>query len=407
MKEKVIQHVQQTSLTIVLSEIQAIRRKNTVRTACRVYKDGKIGISGCIGKADEKELFAKAEQNLEYQIDYPVEPTENLKSHTKIDECKITDGELCNDVDKILKELTRLHPDFTVSHKVNLNEIECKMENELGMDLSFSDRTIQVAMLLRQKGSSDIMNTAFGIPTRKLEPEKIIKASSELISAYTNMLPFPKEPLPLILQDNIVTPIFDRDLSAKLMGTGSSLFQKQIGQEVFAKNFSLKIENDPIESFSPTFDMEGVITPDNLTYLVKDGVILRPYSDKRTSKMYGYENTGCAIGGSYDSVPTLGSPKLNIESGQKSLKELLNGQMGLLVMFAGGGDFTPDGKYASPVQLAYLTDGEKLIGRVPEFTIKSSIYDIFGKNFIGMSSDRLYTNNNDRMLVTRMDIEQL
>ena len=81
--------------------------------------------------------------------------------------------------------------------------------------------------------------------------------------------------------------------------------------------------------------------------------------------------------------------------------------MGLLVMFAGGGDFTPDGKYASPVQLAYLTDGEKLIGRVPEFTIKSSIYDIFGKNFIGMSCDRLYTNNNDRMLVTRMDIEQL
>ena len=406
MKEKFTHHFQQTSLTIVLSEIQAIRRKNTTRTACRVYKDGKIGIAGSIGKADIYELYAKAEQNLEYQIDYPVEPTKNVKSHCKIDTCKITDGELCNDVEKILKELTRLHPDFTVSHKVNLNQVEVTMENELGLDLSFSDRNINIAMLLRQKGSSDIMNTIFGDITRNIEPEKVIKASSELISAYTNMLPFPKESLPLILQDNIVTPIFERDLSAKLMGTGSSLFQHQLGKEVFAKDFSLKIENNPIETFAPPFDMEGVITPESVSYLVKDGVILRPYSDKRTSMMYGYENTGCGEGG-YDSVPTLGAAGVKIQPGKKTIKELLNGQMGILVMLAGGGDFTPDGKYASPVQLAYLTDGEKLIGRLPEFTIKSSIYDIFGKNFIGMSSDRLYTNNNDRMLVTKMDIEQL
>ena len=255
MKEKFTHHFQQTSLTIVLSEIQAIRRKNTTRTACRVYKDGKIGIAGSIGKADTDELYAKAEQNLEYQIDYPVEPTKNVKSHCKIDTCKITDGELCNEVEKILKELTRLHPDFTVSHKVNLNQVQVAMENELGMDLSFEDRNINVAMLLRQKGSSDIMNTIFGDVTRTLESERIIKASSELISAYTNMLPFPKEPLPLILQDNIVTPIFERDLSAKLMGTGSSLFQNQLGKEVFAKDFSLKIVNDPIETFAPQFDM--------------------------------------------------------------------------------------------------------------------------------------------------------
>ena len=122
--------------------------------------------------------------------------------------------------------------------------------------------------------------------------------------------------------------------------------------------------------------------------------------------MYGYENTGCGDG-AYDSVPTLGSADARVVAGNKTLKELLNGQMGLLVMFAGGGDVTPDGKYASPVQLAYLTDGEKLFGRVPEFTIKASIYDIFGKDFIGMSSDKLFAHNNERMLVTRMNIEQL
>lgn len=406
MREKITQHFQQTSLTITLSEIQAIRRKNTTRTGCRVYKDGKIGIAGCIGKADTEELYKKAESNLEYAIEYPVEPTKNSKSHTNIDICKISDAELCTEVEKVLKEITRLHPDFTVSHKVNINQLDVAMENELGTDLSFSDRNINTALLLRRKGSSDIMNTAFGVTTRDFDPERIIEACSAHIQAYSNMLPFPKEPLPLILQDNVVTPIFQRDLSAKLMGTNSSLFQKQMGQQVFNKNFSLKIENDPMETFAPTFDMEGIITPENLSYLIKDGILLRPYSDKRTSMMYGYENTGCGDG-AYDSVPTLGSADARVVAGNKTLKELLNGQMGLLVMFAGGGDVTPDGKYASPVQLAYLTDGEKLFGRVPEFTIKASIYDIFGKDFIGMSSDKLFAHNNERMLVTRMNIEQL
>lgn len=406
MKEKITQRFKQTSLTIQLSEIQAIRRKNTSRTACRVYRDGKIGIAGCIGKADTEELFQKAENNLQYKIDYPVEPTKNIKNDTNITLCNIDDATLCTEVNKVLTELTRRHPDYTVSHKVNLNQYQVNMENELGMDLSYSDKNINIAMLLRRKGSSDIMNTAFGVTSRSFETQKVIEACSEHILAYSKMLPFPKEPLPLILQDNILTPIFMRDLSAKLMGTGSSLFQKQIGQQVFSKDFSLKIDNDPMETFAPTFDMEGVITPENLSCLIKDGVILRPYSDKRTSMMYGYENTGCAEGG-YDSVPTLGAANVRVVAGSKTIKELLNGQMGILVMFAGGGDFTPDGQYASPVQLAYLTDGEKLLGRLPEFTIKSSIYDIFGKNFIGMSKDRLYTVNDERLLVTRMDIEQL
>ena len=72
-----------------------------------------------------------------------------------------------------------------------------------------------------------------------------------------------------------------------------------------------------------------------------------------------------------------------------------------------GGDFTPDGNFATPVQLSYLTDGEKLLGRLPKFVIKSSVYDIFGKDFIGMSKDKLYLRGNHNIFVTRMDIKSL
>ena len=406
MKEKITEHVQELTLTILSNEIKSIFTKNSTKTACRVYKDGKIGISGCMGETDINQLYKKAEQNLEYQIDYPVEPTKNIKSHIKKDGCKITNHEFYCGIENILKELSLLHPDYIVNEKFILHQSYISMENELGLDLSFSNRYIMSLLIMKEKKSSEDNNTHFLSNIRELEPEKIVKNISELMTAHSKSLTLPQEPLPLILDDNLVTQIFNTELRADILGTGSSLFQHQLGKEIFSKNFSLKINNDPLENYCKHFDSEGIITPENLSYLIKDGVIIRPFSDKRTSKLYGYENTGCAQG-NYDSVPTLGCPNIVIQPGEKTIKELLNGQMGILVYLPSGGGFTPDGNFATTVQLSYLTDGEKLLGRLPKFIIKSSVYDIFGKDFIGMSKDKLFLKGDSRMFVTRMDIKPL
>ncbi len=406
MKEKVTEQNQELTLTILSNKIKSIYTKNSTRTACRIYKDGKIGISGCIGETDINELYKKAEQNLEYQIDYPVEPTKNLESHIKIDSCKISNREFYGKIENILKELSRLHPDYIVSNKVYLRQSDYSMENELGMDLSYSDKYILSSLFMKEKKSSEDNNAYFLAFLRDLETERILEAITELMTAHSKPLTFPKEPLPLVLDDYLVTQIFNTELRADVLGTGSSLFQHQLGKEIFSKNFSLKINNNPLESFRSNFDMEGVITPENLSCLIKDGVIIRPFSDKRTSKLYGYENTGCACG-DYDSVPTLGRADIEIQPGEKTIKELLNGQIGILVYWASGGGFTPDGNFATTVQLSYLTDGKKLLGRLPKFVIKSSVYDIFGKDFIGMSKDKLYLRGDHNLLVTRMDIKPL
>ncbi len=406
MKEKVTEQNQELTLTILSNKIKSIYTKNSTRTACRIYKDGKIGISGCIGETDINELYKKAEQNLEYQIDYPVEPTKNLESHIKIDSCKISNREFYGKIENILKELSRLHPDYIVSNKVYLRQSDYSIKNELGMDLSYSDKHILSSLFMKEKKSSEDNNAYFLAFLRDLETERILEAITELMTAHSKPLTFPKEPLPLVLDDYLVTQIFNTELRADVLGTGSSLFQHQLGKEIFSKNFSLKINNNPLESFRSNFDMEGVITPENLSCLIKDGVIIRPFSDKRTSKLYGYENTGCGCG-DYDSVPTLGRADIEIQPGEKTIKELLNGQIGILVYWASGGDFTPDGNFATSVQLSYLTDGKKLLGRLPKFIIKGSVYDIFGKNFIGMSKDKLFLRCNHSMFVTRMDITPL
>ncbi|MEW6711751.1 MAG: metallopeptidase TldD-related protein, partial [Candidatus Riflebacteria bacterium] len=140
--------------------------------------------------------------------------------------------------------------------------------------------------------------------------------------------------------------------------------------------------------------------------LIENGRIVRPYTDKRTALQYNFENTGCA-GGAYDSVPSLGTCNLEINHSEKTLKELLGGRHGILVAIASGGDFTSDGQFASPVQVAYLTDGENLLGRLPELTISGSIFDFFGENLIGVSSDKIYCAGNERLAVVKLDCKRL
>ena len=50
---------------------------------------------------------------------------------------------------------------------------------------------------------------------------------------------------------------------------------------------------------------------------------------------------------------------------------------------ASGGDTTPDGHFATPVQLAYLMEDGKLVGRLPDLTVSGSFYDMLGKDFLG------------------------
>ena len=57
------------------------------------------------------------------------------------------------------------------------------------------------------------------------------------------------------------------------------------------------------------------------------------------------------------------------------------------MMIASGGDTTPDGHFATPVQLAFLLEDGKLVGRLPEISIGGNFFDMLGKDYIGTVYD--------------------
>ena len=406
MKEILKSRIRQTSLSLVQNKIDAVRRKDISRTGCRIIRDGKMAIAGGLGLVDENELFARAQSLLHNAVEYPVEPGCDTICNLDLSGMALNDQSLCERIEIILDRIKQMHPDFFVSNKVNHSLIDYSLANENGLELSHKDEYLAVSFLLKEASSTGIMDTFFGLSTRNFEDEKIVSAVDEIINAYQKKVELPKTPLPIVIDQSTLTRIFLRDLNGKLVGNKASLFQEQLGQKVFADSFTLRIANDPVETFSPQFDAEGTIANPDLLTLVDRGRILRPYTDKRTAKRFGFENTGCASG-SYDSVPTLGACQLDIVESNKTLKQLLDGNTGILIAIASGGDFTSDGQFASPVQVAYLTDGEKLLGRLPEFAVSGNIFDFFGKDFIGVSSNKIFTAGNERMAVVNLGIKDL
>ena len=78
---------------------------------------------------------------------------------------------------------------------------------------------------------------------------------------------------------------------------------------------------------------------------------------------------------------------LDVESAG-TLKEILNGRDAIWLCMASGGDITPAGDYATPVQTAYLYRDGKLVGKLPEFNVRGNIFDMLGKDYLGTSSDK-------------------
>ncbi len=136
--------------------------------------------------------------------------------------------------------------------------------------------------------------------------------------------------------------------------------------------------------------------------MIENGVILRAFTDKRNAALLGFPSTGAAAG-AYDDVPSLGGAPLTIAPSDRTLRELLAGEEAMLVVIASGGDYTGPGDYASPIQMALLTDGEKTLGRLPECNVRGNLFSLFGSDFVGISSDKPLSGN--RALVVRMTVD--
>lgn len=407
-KEKYVKTQKEISVNVVQTEIESIRKKNITKTGLRIYDNGYIGVAGAVGNVDEKDLEKRAMENLKLQIPYPYEPSTNYVEKQDYRKEIFSDEEFVKEMEELLAILRNEFPDFIFSNSSCIQEMNVSLSNDKGLDLEHKDRAVMVGFIIKEKSSVNIFDAFATYTDREYSREKILSIIRDTLNAYKKPVKLPKEgKLPVVFFEEEKLPLkkITEELNGYNVGTGASLFKDFIGQKKFSDKFTLyqSAEKDDLTEF-PFFDAEGVINEGYKYALIENGKIITPYTDKKTASQFNLPLTGSATA-EYDKVPSLSARHLKVAPSNKTLKELLNGQLAVAVLIATGGDFTAEGVFGTPVQLAFLTDGEKLLGRLPELTLSGELYKMFGNDFIGLSNDKAFVGQ--RALALNLDVKYI
>ncbi|MEF9958333.1 MAG: metallopeptidase TldD-related protein, partial [Niameybacter sp.] len=374
---------------------------NIQKTGYRVYEDGYIGVAGGIGTPDLAALEQEAVSNLSLKIPYEEEVSKAQKVYRDRREIEFDEVDFIQEVEGLLSYLRETYPNFSFSNKINMEEMCVKLENDQEVSLCDRDLMITVMLLVREKSSVNVFDTGVVQIDREWNIKKIRAEVARVVGSYTTEVELPHEgKLPVILDLQLVEPKLRQELNGESVGRGSSLFKDCMGEQKFHPDFTYG-QNMKEGYMAPFFDAEGYMNTDYTYNFIENGKIIAPYTDKKTARLYGLQHTGSSTC-EYDGTPTLNIPDSYVKPSERTLKELLNGELGVLVVMAGGGDYTPEGHFGYPVQHAILTDGEKMLGRLPLINIASNLYEMFGKDYRGCTKD--VVKDNMRCLVMDMQV---
>lgn len=395
-----------TTINIVNSRIESIRNKNIEKTSLRVYDGGLIGVAGAIGKYSDDELFREAREALQKNIEYPAAHTSNLSMSMDRRKDILPSEKLREETEALLAELRERQPDFIYSNKVGLTEVHTSIKNDDGLNLDYADRAIRTELVFKEKSSSNIADGFLLMYERKYDRKLVLEEFELLLNGYKEKVGLPgKGKYPVIfISDMAPVTKFITDLNGEVFSEGGSIFSGKAGQKLFNDSFTFGQNLDPeITLTTPFFDTEGTVNKDYVFNLVENGVLVAPYCDKKNAHKYGLTPTGSATA-AYDGVPQPSLLRPYIKKTASSVKELLGGQPAILALLYEGGDFTPQGDYATPVQLSMLFDGEKILGRLPDLNVSSSIFTMFGDGYRGTAPNTFMPFSTYDFTVVEMDV---
>jgi len=393
-KETLLQKDSAISLKIQNNKIEAVFKSNNTHTGVRVYDNGYIGIGGGIGNLSESDLEKKATDMLKVSIPYPVQPTKNAKKTLDLsNEFSLSDQEFIDTTQKLLDALSKNYPVFSFSQHISLDEYSQSLKNDCGTDLFYKDKLVSINLAIKHKKSLNMFDGMISSVTRGFCLEDAYAACTKNLDAYDNKIDIePECVMPVIFYNNELTGFFSQHLNGKLFAAKASAFSDKLGQKLFSDRFSLCINKDSKSNFGCFFDGEGTVLDGNKAYLIKDGVFVSPYASKKVAQELGLGLTASASS-VYDSVPDTSPDGMQIVESNSTLDQLLGGKKAILIEIAAGGDYTPQGEFSTPAQIAYLYQDGKKIGRLPQISLSGSVYDLFGKDFIGKATDGPYKNS--------------
>ncbi len=404
-KQKITSTTRSLAATLTANAVSSLRVKEDKKTVVRVYDGGNIGVAGRIGDGDDGALEAQAVAALAQNIPYPCAMGAGDVRDVDLRSDIIAESEFLNVAKHFVARLKERFPDFIFSNKFNLEEMSVKYEDSAGTSLSYADASVQLSLTIKSAGSANIMDLTYFSDSRRFDEDGAVADMAKLLDAYSNELPMPETKLPVIIETSIIQHALSH-IVAEMYVSNASMLSGKLGQKLFDEKVDILIDRTPGKNERVAFfDTEGVTLPEDKFYFVKEGVFCGLATYRRSAGMFSLPLSGCGYA-DFDDVPQCGDFRgIELSSHGQKLSEVLSGKA-IYISVASGGDMTPDGKFATPIMLAYLYEDGKLLGRLPGFGISANIFDFLGKDLIAVAKNDIFTYADENVIVAYFDIDK-
>jgi PmbA protein len=404
MEKEFLKEKQHTiTLNVTAGQIDSYRELEKTTGTVRVYENGCIGIAGCLGEPDEEALTAQAREALSHGIPYPCD----LEGAAEITELRdgeiIPVSELIPAMKDFLERLGAQCPKMAFSNKISLEYGRTEYRNSLGRHLLSSGGSLSIELLAQNRGSGNLFDMFFGWQGEHFDPEMILAQFKRQYDAFYTPADIEPGRWPVVARPKSLYGTTLQHFIGDLYAAGASLLSGKLGKKIFSEKLTFCDDMNPDTCFETCFfDAEGCVAKDYRPLLVENGELKSLLTTKKTASQYGLPNSGTASA-PYDGVPSIGFHECFLAKTAETLGELVPGKAVLLTI-ASGGDTTPDGHFATPVQLAFLLEDGKLVGRLPEISIGGNFFDMLGKDYIGTAYD--WPFKKDQLAAVMMDVNK-
>lgn len=404
-KEIITDKTSSVSLNITANKIDSYRLKEEIKNTVRVYEDGKIGVAGSLGEFKEEVLTKSAAEALSYGIEYPCQLSENVKTVDKTHEI-IPHKDFISAMQRLLDRLNAECPKFAASNKVQLVHSETAYANSKGADLKSAADCIDFSVIFQNKGSGNLFDCYYEAQVSQYDEEAVFGDCKKIYDNFYKEADIEEGEYPVFFTAGDFFSIVLREFYSVNYASGGSLLSGKIGERIFSEKLTfcsdMNPDTNPLACF---FDAEGEIPDENFRQpLIKAGVFTNVLTNKRLSNDLNLPKASTASA-EYDGVPSFGFEGSWVQPTSSDVSQLAP-EKAVLVMVQSGGDMTPEGHFATPLQMSFLVEKGEIVGRLPDIGISGEFFDILGRNYLGAVEKAFFPSACNTYMCCKMNVSK-